>query len=103
MAKWTQRSITDWATQTFGEPDDVETIAERTHEEYEELYEELFGTGSDYINLSKVETECADVVIMIYQLMDFIGANLDDAIDKKMDINSMRSWVKTGNGVGQHT
>lgn len=97
--EWTQAGITEWAHKTFGEPELLEDIVDRTCDEMAEFS----SVGSStYTDLDKLVDEAADVVIMLYQVMSYIGRDLHDEVSKKMVVNSKRSWVNTGAGVGQH-
>jgi NTP pyrophosphatase (non-canonical NTP hydrolase) len=98
---WSQRDIDDWAVNTFGNDGTVESIFVRAVMEFKELANEIFDKG-DSIDTSRVGAEVADVVILLSQLMSHCGLSLQNEINKKMAINSMRTWIKTNDGVGQH-
>jgi NTP pyrophosphatase (non-canonical NTP hydrolase) len=96
---WDQKSITEWAEKTFGYPS-FKDLFNKTNDEYQELYDEVYET--DKVNYDGVQKESADVVIMLFQLAEFIGFDLMEEVQKKMNVNVNRKWAKTGEGVGQH-
>lgn len=102
MSKWTQKSITDWATKTFGEPNCLTDIVDRAEDEFKEFRDAAYDAKQGLIHYSKVASEVADVVIVLSQYLERLGYHLQDEIDKKMDINNGRNWVNTGVGVGRH-
>ena len=89
----TQASISTWATKTFGKPANLELIVDRFLEEVKELQS---GTLEDLTD------ECADCLIVLYQVAETAGFDLQDAVDEKMKINRARKWNTNGDGVGQH-
>lgn len=94
---WTQKEIADWGRETFGVAKDPYSILHKVMEEFTEML-----VAADDRAQEEVLKEAADVVITIIQLVDNLGGNLQEQIDKKMDINSKRTWVLTGDGVGRH-
>jgi NTP pyrophosphatase (non-canonical NTP hydrolase) len=100
----TQSTITAWITETFGEPAGKLSnpagklsIAARANEEMAELIMALaIGEGSP-----KVIEECADIVILLYQLAERMGHDLHTAINAKMAVNRAREWT-VRNGIGYH-
>jgi NTP pyrophosphatase (non-canonical NTP hydrolase) len=98
--KWDQAQINNWAVTTFGYPTDFKPLFDRTNDEYQELYDEVY--RDEWHNVDGVKKECADVLIMLYQLADYCGFDLNQEVDKKMEINLNRKWVNTGEGVGKH-
>lgn len=99
---WTQKEITDWAVNQFGEPEDNINLIERASLEFDELSMAAHYAKQGIDTYEKAASEVADVVIILSQYLENIGLNLQDEINKKMKINSMRTWSKTGDGVGQH-
>lgn len=97
---WDQKRIADWGRMTFGIPENALGIIEKAREEFDELEDECI--GKDHVEVNKILEEAADVALCLIQLVDNLGGNLQDEIDKKMEINSNRTWVKTGDGIGRH-
>jgi NTP pyrophosphatase (non-canonical NTP hydrolase) len=95
---WDQRQITKWAMTTFGPPDSIEVIVDRAGDEFDEMVIEI-----DSENYDKVPGELADIMIMLMQVAEHLGVDLLEEVDKKMDINSTRTWSVKGNGTGKHT
>lgn len=100
----TQRTISDWGVQTFGYPKSPKHITDRMLEEVEELKQVIeagnFGTQFSYERLAD---ECADIYIVMVQMMDTIGYDLHACIDHKMHINRHdRKWKLHGDGTAQH-
>ena len=89
----TQVSISAWATATFGKPANLELIIDRFLEEVDELQS---GAATDLAD------ECADCLVVLYQVAETAGFDLHDAVDKKMVKNRNRRWNTKGDGVGQH-
>ena|SRR3990167_4706858 len=96
-----QNSISAWATQTFGPPTTPKKIVERFVEEVVEL--DTLSIAQLYsMNLEKIQSECADCLIVLYQVAEAYGFDLLTAVDNKMVINRARKWKTDGDGVGQH-
>lgn len=93
----TQRTISDWATKTFGHPT-PEVAIRRMLKEAKELESKL-AEGASYDVLAD---EIADVFITGYKAMDTMGFNTYACIDHKMHINRGRRWKLNGDGTGQH-
>lgn len=93
---WDQWRITQWAVSTFGSPADTYHIIDRARKEFDEVCDSVLGPPH------KTAEEIADVVIILSQWLEHNGFDLQDEIDKKMEINSVRSWVADGKGSGQH-
>lgn len=105
--KETQRSISDWAWETFGQPALGSRYVERAKEEMRELKDacdiyEAGKAGNPTDARERIVEELADVFIVLYPLAELCGFDLDKAIDKKMRINRMRQWKTDGSGTGQH-
>lgn len=94
----TQGTIVHWAHATFGAPTQLATVYERCADEFIELEEEVYGNRDK----DKIANECADVFIVLCQVAEFVGADLQEAINRKMEKNRNRKWAITGEGVGQH-
>lgn len=98
MAQETQRTISDWAKATFGPVSSNMRVACRANEEMAELLRAL---SADDANQKAVD-EAADVVIVLYRLVDRLGADLMEAVNAKMAINRDRTWQQDGTGHGYH-
>ena len=96
----TQRTISDWGTKTFGYPKNPKAIINRMIKEVREL-EEL-SCRSDDVDIYKMADECADIYIVMCQVMTTIGFDLHSCVDHKMDINRARKWKLNDDGTGQH-
>lgn len=94
--KWTQGSISHWATRTFGWSS-PKTIAVRLNKEMAELLSALEHGEKD-----EAIKECADIYIMVSQIAEGLLVDLDDEVQKKMDINEKRQWKKGKDGSYQH-
>ncbi len=94
----TQRSISDWADQTFGPVSSNMRIAARANEEMAELLRALSTDDSNWQAVSEI----ADIVIVLFRLADTLGIDLLNQVDKKMMINRSRQWKQDGSGHGYH-
>lgn len=94
----TQKTVTIWAAETFGPVGSNLAIAARANREMAELLAALVADDSD----SRAVTEAADIVIVLYRMVDRLGGDLMAEIDRKMAINRARRWRLDGNGQGQH-
>ena len=91
-----QQTICEWAKETFGTTGkDIWPITKKLKEEFDELFEEL---SFNKTTQKRCLNECADIYIVLVQLVNALGGNLQDEIDKKMLINRARKW-KFINGV----
>lgn len=93
---WPQEDITKWAQQTFG-PVDPLVVAERMKEEVEEMITDLKNG-----KLSDAAKEACDVGIMLRQVAQLLGQDLDIGIDQKMEVNIKRTWAMRPDGGFQH-
>lgn len=96
--KETQKSVSDWANETFGPSGSNIRVATRCNEEVAELLSEL---SIDDFN-PKAASEMADIVIILYRLATRMGVDLLDEVDAKMVINRAREWQLDGTGHGYH-
>lgn len=94
----TQRSISQWAEDTFGVAGSDARVAARANEEMAEL---IRATTTD-TPPARIAEEIADVVIVLYRLADRLGVDLHDEIDRKMAVNRQREWRRDGSGHGYH-
>lgn len=92
-----QRSMCDWAEQTFGPVADPVSLVERALLEMQELREAV-----EQRDVSEIGKEAADVLILLYRLADQFDLDLDQEVQAKMAINRSRTWVSKGDGTGSH-
>lgn len=114
----TQQTISTWAADTFG-PCTLERAALRAVEEMVEFIEILQLQGLEFLSMAKVKKssilhdfepyqkpqlmkEAADIVVCLYRVADLLGQNLHKEIDRVMQINRGRQWVRDGKGCGYH-
>jgi NTP pyrophosphatase (non-canonical NTP hydrolase) len=93
-----QKTITEWAVKTFGQPDGTWPLVGRAIEEVKELVAAYENNEGD----EKIVKEIADIFIVLCQIPEQLGYDLWEAIDNKMAINRSRMWNTNGDGVGQH-
>jgi len=95
----TQKTISEWATETFGYPASPQIIIDRMFQEVRELRNVDY---LDVMNFDKVSDECADIYIVMCQVANIFGFDLHACVDHKMQINRARKWKLAGDGTGQH-
>lgn len=93
-----QRSISNWANETFGPAGSNARVAARANEELAELLRAL--TADD--EHPKAAEEVADTVIILYRLATRLGIDLHAEIDRKMAVNRAREWKLDNTGHGYH-
>lgn len=93
-----QQTISEWAEATFGPVGSNLSVATRANKEFGEL---LHALAQDD-NHPKAAEEAADVIIVLMRLFVRLGIDMDEQIDRKMQINRGRQWQRTGGGHGQH-
>lgn len=135
----TQRTISSWAQDTFGEVGAV-AVATRMNVEVAELQLALvvlagLSEGHPLYDALKknldvansiagmaasldlefvvercnaeafldARGECADVLVMLYQVASLLGGDLHRLTDAKMSRNRKRTWGRAPNGTMQHT
>lgn len=101
-----QYTISKWAEQTFGQST-AQQILKRLKLEFKELCEKLDAFEEDDDNIPfddmlSIQYECADVVIMIVQIVNRLGGDTATLVDRKMQINRQRQWAVADNGHFQH-
>jgi NTP pyrophosphatase (non-canonical NTP hydrolase) len=94
----TQKSISTWGIKTFGMPTNPKKIVERFVEEVIELDTK----SSKPSHVEEIIDECADCLVVLYQVATAYGFDLHEAVNIKMKINRVRKWKTSGEGVGQH-
>ncbi|MEX0300152.1 MAG: dATP/dGTP pyrophosphohydrolase domain-containing protein [Kordiimonas sp.] len=97
MKTETQKSVAEWAEQTFGPAKDHSVLVTRAISEMEELLEAV--ENNDTAEIGK---EAADVAILLWRLMEQNGLDLSQEIMKKMQENRTREWAPKGDGTGKH-
>lgn len=95
----TQETITAWSRQTFGEALSLATIAARANQEMAELIRKTTAPHTDHAAIAE---ECADVLIVMYRLVEACGFDIHEEVNRKMEINRKRIWHLDGDGCGQH-
>lgn len=98
-----QYTIATWARNTFGEKkswQDALLKALKLDEEYEEFRKEFVSSHNppSEEELSLIGFELADMLIVMYGLAECLDIDLQEYIDKKMEINRRRTWKKVPNG-----
>ncbi|MEQ8391596.1 MAG: DUF550 domain-containing protein [Roseitalea porphyridii] len=93
----TQRTMCDWAEKTFGPVQDPKALLTRAMLEMDEL-----GEAIDAHDVTEIGKEAADVMILLYRLVDQFGLELDKEVRAKMAINRSRNWSSKGDGTGSH-
>lgn len=104
MTRETQQTISLWGLETFG-PRPTYAIAARANVEMAELVSGLAETPTVEIPEDirrALLAECADVLIMLYQVADRLGGDLHEQVDAKMAICRRRLWGRTATGKAQH-
>jgi NTP pyrophosphatase (non-canonical NTP hydrolase) len=94
----TQKSVTDWANETFGTAGSTARVAARANEEMAELLRALTVDDAH----PKAAEEVADIVIVLYRVATRLGVDLHAEIDRKMAINRTREWKLSSDGHGYH-
>lgn len=94
--KWTQERITEWSTKTFGERSPLST-AVRANKEMAELLSAL-----ENGEIETASNEVADVVIILMQVAERLGMDLNSEVQWKMDVNEERQWEKKKDGSYGH-
>lgn len=94
----TQKSIVEWADETFGLSKSNMRVAARANEEMAELLRAL---SVDDQNMSALE-ECADVYIVLCRVVSNLGGDFQALVDAKMARNRKREWKLDGSGHGYH-
>jgi NTP pyrophosphatase (non-canonical NTP hydrolase) len=93
----TQESIHKWAVNTFGNVIKQSTYAIRMNLEVAELLQKL-----DQGKWPAAREECADVFIVLCCVASQLGIDLQDEVNRKMEINRNRKWKLHGDGTAQH-
>jgi len=95
--KETQKSVTNWAEETFGAVTDQKILVQRATLEMDELLEAV--TNKDTVEIGK---ETADVIILLMRLLENHNLDLSTEVTKKMQENRSRKWLPKGDGTGKH-
>lgn len=93
-----QKSITEWSDQTFGDKSPLQ-IATRMNNEVAEL---LTGLANKPDAIEHHAGECADVLIMLLQVAEKLGVDIEAELDRKMHVNRNRKWAVNAAGKAQH-
>lgn len=96
--KETQRTISEWADETFGSAGSNARVAGRANEEMAELIRALTADN----NHPKAKEEIADIFIVLYRLGTCLGVDVHEEVNRKMQVNRNRTWKSDGTGHGYH-
>lgn len=96
--KESSADIALWAEETFGPVKDLGDLVRRAGEELRELQ----GAISESESFDNISLEAADVTILLHRIVSLCGNDLDESVDRKMQINRSRLWAPSGDGTGQH-
>jgi NTP pyrophosphatase (non-canonical NTP hydrolase) len=94
-----QKTICDWAIRTFGYPANPQVIMDRMFQEVRELENVDYQKKDSF---EKISDECADILIVLYQVADVFGLDLHSCVNHKMQINRARKWKLNNDGTAQH-
>lgn len=97
MASETQRTICDWAEAIFGPVSHPSVLVDRALVEMDELRRAV--QRGDTAEAGK---EAADVMILVYRLMETFSLDLHAEVTAKMTENRARTWRPKGDGTGSH-
>ena len=97
IRKETQQSIADWAKKTFGPANNHTVLVDRAMNEMTELKEAVRSN-----NTIEIGKETADVVILLYRILELNGLDLNAELNAKMLENRTRKWLAKGDGTGSH-
>ncbi len=97
MAPENQTSICRWADETFGPVADPVALVDRAMMEMQELREAVVTH-----DVTEIGLESADVMILLYRLVEQFDLDLKRQTDVKMEINRKRVWRAKGDGTGSH-
>ncbi len=97
MPRETQKSIAEWAENTFGTVPHHSALVTRAQIEMAELLDAVNSGNKD-----EIAAESADVIILLMRLAELSDFSLSDALDKKMKTNRSRTWISKGDGTGKH-
>lgn len=89
----TQQTISQWSSETFGEPGSDIRVATRAGEEMFELLWEITTSA----NPQKCIEEAADVAIVLYSLCDRLGVNIDTSLIHREDHNGIQLMAAEAN------
>ena len=93
----TQKSISEWAQNTFGPVICPTVLVDRATVELAELSEAVRSN-----NPVEIGKETADVVILLHRLLELNGLDMHQEISSKMAENRARRWNPKGDGTGSH-
>ena len=95
----TQKTVNDWAIKTFGRIKNPQTAIDRMSKEVRELRKLSEYNDAAY---EEMADKCADIYIVMCQVMTAIGFDLPSCVDHKMEINRHRKGKLNNDGTGQH-
>ncbi len=96
MIKWSQREIYVWAKETFHDNENrLEALLLHIKEEVEELEASRAALAAGTVSdgwLKHMESEVADIYILLAQFAETMGISIEMAVAEKMAINLKREW-----------
>lgn len=95
---WTPQDITIWADKTFGQAKSTIGMAARMNEEVAELIVALAREDT----VENIHKEIADIYIVLSRLACYLNCDIQQNVNKKMEINVKRKWMSDGTGHGYH-
>lgn len=98
MQDESQASICQWAKEAFGAPNPIKASAIKLNEEVGECIHAVNAS----LSAKEIGEECADVFIVLAQIADAAGIDLQHYVNLKMAKNRARKWQKTPEGVFRH-
>lgn len=93
----TQESIACWAEKTFGPVKDQTVLVRRAMDEMDELL-----AATEMGDKDEIGKETADIVILLYRLLELNQLDLGEEVTRKMAENRGRQWQAKGDGTGKH-
>lgn len=104
---WTQAQITDWMVKTFGQPDNALFLIDHADEEWAELWH-LTHTDDpwngdvtkslQFVAVDEVLEKIAEIAIVLNQIVQHLGGDLQGEISKKMvkNVRDIRHPLEIG-------
>lgn len=93
-----QDDISQWQRDTFPGVLPQAAIG-RLKKELDELSNEV---AEGNVRHDRIADEVADCFVVLVQVADALGVNLNRAVTRKMNINYRRDWHINADGTGQH-
>jgi hypothetical protein len=97
MSHETQRSIVQWADETFGRSNG-RALVRRMLKEWHEFELALV----DEVTEAEAAKELIDVHVCMVRWLSDLGIDFQAELDAKMAVNRKRKWRSNGDGTGHH-